>query len=82
MKPDELKKIREAMERLRAIRELQSHLKKIKELNRRHKIARQFFEENKELLRNHVSSEEMDLLRESCGYDEKAWQEILRQLQG
>lgn len=80
MKPDEFKKIREMMENLRRLREFQKTVKMVNDINRQRKAARQFLEENKELLRKEMKPEDLELLRETCGYDKKAWEDILREL--
>ena len=80
MRPDEFKKIREMMENLRRLREFQKTVRMVNDINRQREIARRFVEENKEALRADMKSEDLELLRETCGYDEKAWQEILRGL--
>ncbi len=80
MKPDEFKRIRKMMEDLRRLKEFQKTVKMISDLNRQKEVMRRFVEENKSVLRKDMKAEDLEFLRESCGYDKNAWQEILREL--
>ena len=80
MKPDEFKRIRQMMENLRRLREFQKTVKMVNDLNRQKEIMRRFVQENKDGLRKDMKPEDLEFLREACGSDEKAWEEILREL--
>lgn len=82
MKPDEFKRMREMMENLRRLRDFQKTVKMVNDINRQRESARRFLEENKEALRKEMKPEDLELLRETCGYDKEAWDEVLRDLRG
>lgn len=72
-----LRRVRQ-LEQLKEIQKLQQVLKTVRDVERQQKVLK-WLQEHKDLLR-HMNKTDLEQVREQAEYDEKEWQEILRQL--
>jgi hypothetical protein len=77
----EIRRIQELMKTVRQLQELRKTLEKIRDINKQQEVIRQFMEEKKDQFWR-GSKEDLEILREKAGYDEKTWQAIVRELMG
>ncbi len=80
----EIKRIQEMMKTIRQLQDLRKTLEQVKDLRRQQEMIRHVLEEQKDQFwrEKSPSREELELLREKTGYDEKLWAEIVRELLG
>lgn len=80
----EIKKINEIMKLVKQMQQLKKTLDQVNELSRQQQLIRQFVEEHRDQFwRGEVTSKEnLESLREQCGYDQKTWELIVRELLG
>ena len=83
MTPEEIRRLEtlrrvRQLEQIREIQKLQEVLKTVREVERQQKILK-WLEEHRKMLSS-MSRSDLEEIREQAEYDEKEWQEILRQL--
>ncbi len=80
----ELKRINEIMKAVRQLQDLRKMLNQVNDVRRQQEIIRRFIEEQKDQFwrGSQPTREELNVLREKTGYDEKLWSEIVRELLG
>jgi hypothetical protein len=78
----EIRRIQELMKTVRQLQELRKILDRIKDINKQQEAIRQFVEEKKDSFWRGSSKEDLEVLREKAGYDEKTWSAIVRELLG
>ena len=79
---NEIRRIQELMKTVRQLQELRKTLEKIRDINKQREMIRQFIEEKKDSFWRGSSKEDLEVMREKAGYDEKTWQAIVRELIG
>lgn len=78
----ELRRIQELMKTARQLQELRKTLEKIRDIKKQQEMIKRFMEEKKDQFWRGSSKEDLEILREKAGYDEKTWESIVRELIG
>ena len=77
----ELKRIREIMKVIQDLKELRRKMEQFRDPEVKQEMIRHFIEEKKDNFWRAAKDEEsLNEMREQCGYDEAAWEDLLRQL--